>query len=75
MFLQSGELAHVGEGVVVQGADLIVAQISAEDKIQIHTHTHTSGRDKLQMVFALVDPIRICLSLAAVHSSPCWTKS
>ncbi len=52
VILQSGELAHVGERVIRQGADFIVAQISAKEKGQFqsihipkqkntHTHTHT----------------------------------
>lgn len=34
VFSQGGELAHVGEGIIRQEADLIVAQISAENKGQ-----------------------------------------
>lgn len=32
--LQGGELAHVGEGGVAQGADLVVAQIAGKQKPQ-----------------------------------------
>lgn len=36
---QSGELAHVVEGVIREGTDFIVAQISAEEK-KITQYTH-----------------------------------
>jgi len=33
MYSQCGELAHIGEGIIRQGADFIVAQISADAKV------------------------------------------
>lgn len=38
---QSGELAHIGEGVIGQGADFIVAQISAETKVNSNQYILT----------------------------------
>lgn len=34
VYSQRGELAHVGEGVVRQGTDFIVAQVSVDQKVE-----------------------------------------
>lgn len=37
---QCGELAHVGEGIIRQGVDFIVAQITGKAKVSFSQYTH-----------------------------------
>lgn len=59
MFSQGGELAHVGEGILRQEADLIVAQISAENKGQKVKKLLTTGKQTLVQQRSLVDSVLI----------------